>query len=81
MEGEVSQYYIRQFVGIGITSASATHRHIYPSLPCFDLCGHRHPWREWNIFVSDPDAKRYGLQFNFIINQIAYNTYYSAMGG
>ena len=44
MEGKVLQYYTRQFVGIEITSASATRPHIYPSLPGFDLRGHRHPW-------------------------------------
>ena len=73
MEGEVLQYYTRQFVGIEITSASATRPHIHLSLPGFDLRGHRHPWWEWNIFVSDPDAKTFGLQFNFI-NQIACPT-------
>ncbi len=78
MEGEVLQYYIRQFVGIEITLASATHRHIYPSLAGFDLCGRRHPWREGNIFVSDSNSKTFGFQFNFI-NQIECNTYYSVI--
>jgi len=72
MEGEVLKYHTCQFVGVEITSASATRRHIYPSLPCFDPCGHHHPWRKGNFLVFDSDAKTLRPQFNFI-NQIACN--------